>query len=55
MYDDVKAAWETGRLRPISYRKQQLAQLAYMMEDNKDRIYAALTADLGRPKQENSV
>ncbi|KAH9841000.1 aldehyde dehydrogenase [Rhodofomes roseus] len=34
--DELGAAFRSGRTRPIAYRKQQLLQLCYMVEDNQE-------------------
>ncbi|KZV90687.1 aldehyde dehydrogenase [Exidia glandulosa HHB12029] len=41
-------AYAQGKTRDITFRKQQLLQLAYMFQDNKDRLWEVLAADLGR-------
>jgi len=43
------------RRTTIAYRKEQLAQLAYMIEDHKDRWLAALRSDLGRAESESMI
>ena len=51
----MQAAYSTGITRSIAYRKEQLAQLAYMIKDNLDRFKAALKADLYRPEIESEM
>ncbi|KAF8322166.1 NAD-aldehyde dehydrogenase [Clavulina sp. PMI_390] len=51
----VFAGFESGRSRDIAYRKKQLLQVAYMMQDNEERFQIALNADLGRPKLEATM
>ncbi|EJD01022.1 aldehyde dehydrogenase [Fomitiporia mediterranea MF3/22] len=43
------------RTRSIEFRKQQLSQLVYMVEDNQERIREALSHDLGKPTLEAMV
>lgn len=38
--------------KPISWRRQQLLQLARLLQDNVELIAEALRLDLGRPEQE---
>lgn len=38
--------------KPISWRRQQLLQLARLLQDNVELFAEALSVDLGRPKQE---
>jgi aldehyde dehydrogenase (NAD+) len=38
--------------KPISWRRQQLLQLARLLQDNVELFAEALRLDLGRPKQE---
>lgn len=45
----VRAGYASGRTHPLEWRKQQLAALVRMLEDNEDQLVAALAADLGRP------
>ncbi|KAF8156031.1 NAD-aldehyde dehydrogenase [Crassisporium funariophilum] len=53
IYNELRAGFASGRLKPIEYRKYQLAQLAYMIKDNMARFEEALKADLGRPALES--
>ncbi|KDQ07571.1 hypothetical protein BOTBODRAFT_38656, partial [Botryobasidium botryosum FD-172 SS1] len=50
--DAVRDGWNSGKLRPIAYRKEQLLHLGYMIQDNTERFRAALAHDLGRPMGE---
>ncbi|KAG8908245.1 hypothetical protein FRB99_008310 [Tulasnella sp. 403] len=48
----VKEGFTSRRLRPVEYRKQQIAQLGYMLKDNHERFEDAFKADLGRHKND---
>ena len=52
IFADLREGFKTGKTKSIAYRKEQLAQMAWMMRDHKDRWYAALKADLGRHTME---
>jgi len=41
--------FETGATRPLAFRMEQLQRLRQAVLDRRDRITAAITADLGRP------
>ncbi|KAH9903156.1 NAD-aldehyde dehydrogenase [Cubamyces lactineus] len=45
-------AYRSGKLKSIAYRKEQIAQLGYLLKDNEQRFCDALKLDLGRPTQE---
>lgn len=47
-----RAFYNTGATRPLSFRKEQIRKLFYMVSDNTNDILAALDADLGKPKHE---
>ncbi|KZP16930.1 aldehyde dehydrogenase [Athelia psychrophila] len=49
---DLKNGFKSKKLRSLAYRKTQILQLAYLVEDNMDAFKAALKADLGRPELE---
>ncbi|KAG8948200.1 hypothetical protein FRC00_008748, partial [Tulasnella sp. 408] len=50
--DHVKATFDSGRLRPLQYREEQLLRLAHLIEDNYARFEEAYKLDLGRHKLE---
>lgn len=52
IFNDLRSTFRTGKTKPIAYRKQQLAQLAWMLRDHQKRWGDALKADLGRPSLE---
>ena len=45
----LRSAFESGRTRPLAWRKQQLEQIIRMHEDHKQEFLDALHADLGKP------
>ncbi len=48
----LRATFDSGRTRPLAWRKEQLAGLRRMMEEGEDELLDALRLDLGRPKVE---
>ncbi|KAG5649774.1 hypothetical protein H0H81_002077 [Sphagnurus paluster] len=52
IHGELRAGYQSGKLKSIAYRKYQLLQLAYLMKDNSKRFEEALLADLGRPSLE---
>lgn len=51
----ARAAFESGKAASLAFRKEQIAQLAYLLRDNEDRLRDALRADLGRPPLETDL
>ncbi|KAI0649401.1 NAD-aldehyde dehydrogenase [Trametes meyenii] len=45
--------WRSGKTKSIAWRKQQIAQVGYLLKDNEERIKKALKIDLGRPDLES--
>lgn len=45
----------THKTRALAWRKEQLTQLGFMIQDNEERFVAAVEADLGRPAFETRV
>lgn len=48
----ARAAFESGKTRPLAWRKQQISAVIRMLEENRDAICKALYADLHRPPPE---
>lgn len=48
----LRATFDSGRTRPLAWRKEQIAGLRRMMEEAEDELLDALRVDLGRPKVE---
>ncbi|XP_020708934.2 aldehyde dehydrogenase family 3 member B1-like isoform X1 [Athalia rosae] len=51
----LRATFYTGKTRPLEWRKTQLKALLKMIDENLPELHAALTADLGRCKNENNI
>ena len=45
----LRTTFESGRTRPLGWRKEQLAGLRRMVDEAEDELIAAIQADLGRP------
>ncbi|KAI0084065.1 Aldehyde/histidinol dehydrogenase [Irpex rosettiformis] len=52
VFSDLQKTFRTGKTKPIAYRKEQLAQVAWMLRDHQQEWADALKADLGRPSLE---
>jgi hypothetical protein len=50
-----RAFFATGATHPLSFRKEQMRRLYYLVDDNQDAFLEALTADLAKPPQEAIV
>ena len=48
----ARAAFESGKTRPLAWRKAQLSSMIKMLRDNADEFSAALKQDLGRGPEE---
>ncbi len=48
----LRATFESGRTRPLAWRKQQLAGLRRMLDECEGELVDALHDDLGRPRME---
>jgi len=46
------ASFKSGKSRSLDFRKTQLLQLCYGIQDNKEALQKALASDLGRPIME---
>lgn len=47
----ARQAFNSGRTRPVEWRKQQLRNLLRMVEENEKLLCEALYKDLRKPKQ----
>ncbi len=45
----LRQAFDSGRTRPLEWRRQQLTQLIAMHDDHADEFIAALYSDFGKP------
>jgi aldehyde dehydrogenase (NAD+) len=48
----ARTAFESGKTRPLAWRKAQLSSMIKMLRDNADELSAALKQDLGRGPEE---
>ncbi|KAG6867507.1 hypothetical protein C0993_001900, partial [Termitomyces sp. T159_Od127] len=48
----LRDTFRKGVTRPLEWRKQQLLQLARLVQENADAFAEALAADLGKPRLE---
>ena len=55
IHAELKNTFRSGKTKDIAFRKQQLAQLAWMIKDNQERFSDAMKADLGRPPLESDL
>lgn len=54
IYSTLNKTFRSGKTKPIAFRKVQILQLAYLLQDNIERFKEALAIDLGRPPLEAS-
>ncbi|KAG2030518.1 NAD-dependent aldehyde dehydrogenase [Suillus americanus] len=54
IYSTLNKTFRSGKTKPIAFRKVQILQLAYFLQDNLERFKEALAIDLGRPPLEAS-
>ena len=53
--DTLRSVYDSGRTRPLAWRKQQLVQMIRMLEENEADFLAALRTDLGKPAVEGFI
>ena len=51
----ARDAFDSGRTRPLSWRRAQLDGMRKLLEDNSEQLLAALASDLGKPAAEGWV
>ncbi|MEY3806715.1 MAG: hypothetical protein RIR69_1527 [Actinomycetota bacterium] len=51
----VRATFNSGRTKPLSWRREQLEQMKRMLEENEEKFIDALRTDLGKPTVEGFV
>ena len=51
----LRAGYKLGKAKSIKYRKHQLLQLAYLLQDNRENFNEAIKNDLGRSSLENEM
>jgi aldehyde dehydrogenase (NAD+) len=49
---NLRGAFESGRTRPIEWRREQLRRLKALLEEREGDLLDALAADLGKPRLE---
>lgn len=54
IYSTLNKTFRSGKTKPIAFRKVQILQLAYLVQDNLERFKEAFAIDLGRPPLEAS-
>jgi aldehyde dehydrogenase (NAD+) len=52
LVEDLRASFDSGRTRPLDWRKAQLQRLIDMLKENADAIVRALHDDFGKPELE---
>jgi aldehyde dehydrogenase (NAD+) len=55
IYADLQQSYRKRVLLPLETRKRALAQVAHMIQDNKDRICDAIHQDLRRPHRDTTL
>lgn len=48
----ARNAFATGRTKDVEFRRKQLKNLLRLLQENEDRLAAALTSDVGKHRQE---
>ena len=46
----LRAAFKSGKTRPVKFRKQQLQRLLDLVKENEDALIGACKEDLGKVK-----
>ena len=52
LVESLRTTFQTGRTRPLEWRREQLGRLKDLLEENADRLTVALQQDLGKPDME---
>ena len=52
LIEDLRRVFLSGKTRCVTYRKNQLKQLCFLVHDNEQAFVDAIYRDLGRPKME---
>ncbi|CDO75126.1 hypothetical protein BN946_scf185010.g51 [Trametes cinnabarina] len=55
IHETARRAFNSGKTQSLEFRKQQIAQLAWLIKDHEDDWREALRADLGRHPQETDL
>ncbi|KAH8082833.1 NAD-dependent aldehyde dehydrogenase [Cristinia sonorae] len=51
----LRDGFRSGKTKAVAFRKEQLKQMGYMVQENKDAFLETLKSDLGRPYLESEV
>ena len=51
----MQSTFASGKTRPLSWRRQQLAQIAKLVQENEEMLLDAIHVDLGKPRVEVMV
>ncbi len=54
-FDVLKAAYTSGRTRPLAWRRAQLDALCRMLVERRDELTEAVRVDLGKPAAETTL
>ncbi|KAG9043108.1 hypothetical protein FS837_010026 [Tulasnella sp. UAMH 9824] len=55
IHDELKKTFNSRKTMPLEYRKQQLAQVAYMVQENAEAFKKAIHQDMRKPYLESTV
>lgn len=55
IHAELKKTFLSGKARSIAFRKKQVLQLAYLVQENTARFQKSLASDLGRHKLESNL
>ncbi|KAF8579073.1 NAD-dependent aldehyde dehydrogenase [Ramaria rubella] len=55
IHEHLRSSFRAGKAKSIAFRKEQLLQLAYMLQDNVALFQESLKKDLGRPVFESRM
>ena len=55
IFQDLRQSFNAGKTKPLAWRKQQLAQLYKMCDEQKGAFAAAAKADFHRPDAETMI
>ena len=50
--ETLRATFRSGRTKDLAWRRRQLERLIALMRENEERIFEALTQDMGKPREE---
>lgn len=53
--DVARRAFLSGKAKPLSFRKEQIAQVGHLIKDNEDRLKDAIKTDIGRHPVETDL